>query len=65
MRTFNKTIRTNEVKVKLFSNDNNDRLGEEVNAWLERFAYEIVSIEFSTDNNYKRVLIVYNYKNKG
>lgn len=59
MKTFGKRIRTNEVKVKLFSSDNNARLEEEINDWLKSVDYEIVSIEFSTDNSYKRVLILY------
>jgi hypothetical protein len=59
MKSFGKTIRTNDVKVKVFSNSDIYDLETKINEWLDSVSHEIVSIEFSSDNSYKRVLILY------
>ena len=59
MKSFGKTIRTNDVKVKVFSNSDILELETKINEWLDSVSHEIVSIEFSSDNSYKRVLILY------
>lgn len=59
MKSFGKTIRTNDVKVKVFSNSDIYDLETKINNWLNSVSHEIVSIEFSSDNCYKRVLILY------
>lgn len=59
MKSFGKTIRTNDVKVKVFSNSDILELESKINNWLNSVSHEIVSIEFSSDNSYKRVLILY------
>jgi hypothetical protein len=59
MKSFGKTIRTNDVKVKVFSNNDIYDLETKINEWLDSVSHEIVSIEFSSDNSYKRVLILY------
>lgn len=59
MKTFGKTIRTNEVKVKAFSGTDIFQLESSINQWLDSVSHEIVSIEFSTEATYKRVLIFY------
>jgi hypothetical protein len=59
MKSFGKVIRTNEVKVKVFSNSDIFELESKINEWLDSVSHEIVSIEFSSDNSYKRVLILY------
>ncbi len=60
MKSFgNSKIRSKNIRVEIFYSSTSDGVRDEVNNWLSENDYEIISIDFDCDSNYKRVLITY------
>ena len=60
MKSFgDKTIRTENVRVKSFVNDMTIELEVLINKWFESTNYEIISINFTDDGNNRRAFIIY------
>jgi len=60
MKSFgNSKIRSKNIRVEIFYSSTSDGVRDNVNTWLSENDYEIISIDFDCDNNYKRVLITY------
>lgn len=60
MKSFNnKTIRSDDVKVKLFSGYPSSSLERDINNWLESNSVEIVSIEYTSEGTNIRAFILY------
>lgn len=60
MKSFgDKTIRTENVRVKSFVNDMTIELEVLINKWFESTNYEIISINFTDDGNKRRAFIIY------
>lgn len=59
MKSLNKTIRSKDVRVKIFVNDYTSTLERDINEWLSENDYEILSIELNSDDRSRRVMILY------
>ena len=60
MKSFgNSKIRSKNIRVEIFYSDDSCEVRDEVNTWLSGNDYEIISIDFDCDSNWKRILITY------
>jgi hypothetical protein len=60
MKSFNnKTIKSNDTRVRILYGETSRALELKINIWLEDNSVEIISMDYMTDNNYIRVSILY------
>ena len=55
----NKTVKSKEIRVKLFVDSSCSKVERLVNDWLALNEYEVISIDMVTDNNWRMVKIIY------
>ena len=60
MRSFNnKTIKSDDIRVRILYDDTSIALERQINYWLEDNSVEIISMDYTSDNNSIRVFILY------
>ena len=60
MKSFNnKTIKSDDIRVRILYGDTSISLEREINNWLEDNSVEIISMDYMSDNHYIRVSILY------
>jgi len=60
MKSFNnKTIKSDDIRVRIFYENTSIELERQINYWLEDNSVEIISMDYMIDNNYIRVSILY------
>ena len=60
MRSFNnKTIKSDDIRVRILVDDTTIALERKINYWLEDNSVEIISMDYTSDNNSIRVSILY------
>jgi hypothetical protein len=60
MRSFNnKTIKSDDIRVRILYDDTSIALERKINYWLEDNSVEIISMDYTSDNNSIRVFILY------
>lgn len=59
MKSFNKGLKTDGLKVEILVGNKSDDLQEEMNEWFKNNSVEIVSIEYTNNDHYIRAYILY------
>jgi|LakMenE18May11ns_1017448.scaffolds.fasta_scaffold9104425_1 uncharacterized radical SAM superfamily protein len=60
MKSFNnKTIKSDDIRVRILYDDTSIALERKINYWLEDNSVEIISMDYTSDNNSIRVFILY------
>jgi uncharacterized protein YkuJ len=60
MKSFgNKTIKSDNVQIEIFVEDSGGKLQVEMNRWFEENSVEIISIDYTNNNNYIRAFVLY------
>ena len=60
MKSFNnKTIKSDDIRVRILYDDTSIALERKINYWLEYNSVEIISMDYTSDNNSIRVFILY------
>lgn len=60
MKSFNnKTIKSDDIRVRILYDDTSIALERKINYWFEDNSVEIISMDYTSDNNSIRVFILY------
>jgi hypothetical protein len=60
MKSFsNKTIKSDNVQIQIFFGDSSRELQVEMNRWFKENSVEIISIDYTNNNNYIRAFVLY------
>ena len=59
MKSFNKTIRSNDIQVEVIVEDNGRKLKEAMNTWFKENSVEIISIDYTVGSHWVRAFILY------
>jgi hypothetical protein len=60
MKSFNnKTIKSDDIRVRILVDDTTIALERKINYWLEDNSVEIISMDYTSDNHNIRVSILY------
>ena len=59
MKTFNKTIKSNDIQVEVIVEDNGSELKEAMNTWFKENSVEIISIDYTVGSSWIRCHILY------
>lgn len=59
MKSLNKTIKSDDVQVEIFVFDSEMRLQVSMNNWFKENSVEIISIDYTTNDEYIRAFVLY------
>lgn len=59
MKSLNKTIKSDDVQVELFVSDSTMYLQDAMNNWFKENSVEIISIDYTTNDEYIRAFVLY------
>jgi hypothetical protein len=60
MKSFsNKTIKSDNVQIQIFFGDSSRELQVEMNRWFKENSVEIISIDYTNNNNCIRAFVLY------
>lgn len=59
MKSFNKTIKSDNVQIEIFLQDTAGQLEVEMNMWFKERSVEIISIDYTDNGNWIRAFVLY------